>query len=676
MPQKIVDRIINATTERELAEAWAAWLNPTTKNANGPCPGYRLGLSQDRWDPGDAERSKVDGGFYVESELPDDGRPHLEAIRALLEFKSKAVGHLDPYDDKIEDDGASETRQDVRGQVTHYVAHSFACQHRTAVFLFLITGRKIRVTRWDRSETIFTESFDYIDDRTRLRDLLYGFSPLSREEQGFDSTATPLTEDDDDFAKMDKVALPCAADVSEVEGTLVSAESKGPYTLVFTRDSWRTSIQDPSCRYRLSVPTPNGDRFFLVGKPLFVAPGMSGRGTRGFIAWDVSGDRFVFLKDAWRPCYENVDTEGKVLRELRAAGVPNIPTTVCDGELDQVTAAHFHASRLVTKPAILEPRGEKRKADNPQGVADENEQDHPVCEQNSPDASVNRGKNLIRPVRHYRIVMEEVCLPLCDFKTGRQFVSILRDCVQAHAGAVESAKIIHRDISAGNMLICPTVVRDEDGVLRVLWKGILADWELSKPLTEVDHHKARQPVRTALGTWQFASAHILDNPDEPVRIADELESFFHVTLYNGLRYLRHSCQELQMVMFDYFDQYQFRDRSCCGVDKRTAMRFGELRGARSERYAFKGDQDVPKHPLNTIMAAMLLWFQARYANLLPKDDDPAISDEIRELDMEEGVTNGSCNEESTDDLDSHDALLKLLDTQLQQPWPKNDKVGD
>ena len=128
-------------------------------------------------------------------------------------------------------------------------------------------------------------------------------------------------------------------------------------------------------------------------------------------------------------------------------------------------------------------------------------------------------------------------------------------------------------------------------------------------------------------------------------------------------------------MFDYFDQFQFQDRYCCGLDKRNAMRLGELRGSKSKRYAFKGDEDVPKTPLNAILAAMLLWFQARYVKLLPNDDDPDISDEMRKIHKRADVDD-SHSEESAGSLDSHDALLKLLEAQLQRPWPKNDKVGD
>ena len=56
--------------------------------------------------------------------------------------------------------------------------------------------------------------------------------------------------------------------------------------------------------------------------------------------------------------------------------------------------------------------------------------------------------------------------------------------------------MLHRDISAGNMLICPRVEAGEDGVLRVKWRGMLADWELSKPISPDGRETARQVVRT------------------------------------------------------------------------------------------------------------------------------------------------------------------------------------
>ncbi|RDX52927.1 hypothetical protein OH76DRAFT_1333606, partial [Lentinus brumalis] len=79
-----------------------------------------------------------------------------------------------------------------------------------------------------------------------------------------------------------------------------------------------------------------GQHDFFVGKPIFVSesPGAAGSRTRGYVAWDIQNKRFAFLKDAWRRKGGGSSaTEGKVLLQLRAAGVANIPTYVCDAEL-------------------------------------------------------------------------------------------------------------------------------------------------------------------------------------------------------------------------------------------------------------------------------------------------------------------------------------------------------
>ena len=60
--------------------------------------------------------------------------------------------------------------------------------------------------------------------------------------------------------------------------------------------------------------------------------------------------------------------------------------------------------------------------------------------------------------------------------------------------------VLHRDISGGNMLILPQLVKDEDGQRRVAWVGILCDWEMAKPIAEVrsimGSELPRQPERT------------------------------------------------------------------------------------------------------------------------------------------------------------------------------------
>lgn len=385
-----------------------------------PCPGYRLSLSQDRYDKFDQKKLKVDGALHPADAVPVDGRPHWEALCALLEFKAGGT-QFDPYDDVKQGDADAETRINVRGQLTEYVAQSFGYQHRTAMFLFLINGSKMRATRWDRSGTIFTEAFDYTRQRDLLRDLLWGFSRLSPREQGVDYSAVPLKPGSLEYQMMTLLAKACDSDICEEEGTIVDSEVKGPYVFRHVRAAFRDAIADDAPRYRLSVPTSAGDQYYLVGKPTIVAAGMSGRGTRGYVAWDVAGERFVWLKDAWRPIYDNVATEGSVLRTLNGAGVRNVPTYVCDGELEDETETPKWAQPPFRETSNTQNEGGRKGT--------KRAHDGLPVPGRSPNPFVNRGKHIMRKFRHYRLVVEEVCLSL----TMLQLLAIVRDCVQGQS---------------------------------------------------------------------------------------------------------------------------------------------------------------------------------------------------------------------------------------------------
>ena len=67
-----------------------------------------------------------------------------------------------------------------------------------------------------------------------------------------------------------------------------------------------------------------------------------------------------------------------------------------------------------------------------------------------------------------------------------------------HGEAYELCGYLHRDVSAGNILILPMIgPTTKSGGFLVLWSGVLSDWELAKKIPEKDEKlKARQPHRT------------------------------------------------------------------------------------------------------------------------------------------------------------------------------------
>ncbi len=80
----------------------------------------------------------------------------------------------------------------------------------------------------------------------------------------------------------------------------------------------------------------------------------------------------------------------------------------------------------------------------------------------------------------------------------------------AHWKATEVG-ILHRDVSGGNILILPMRrIPLKAGPEIIAWFGMLADWEMSKPLNSVVAFlKPRQPERTVCLYLSRAFAHTL-----------------------------------------------------------------------------------------------------------------------------------------------------------------------
>ncbi|KAF8184433.1 hypothetical protein BJ912DRAFT_1060958 [Pholiota molesta] len=139
------------------------------------------------------------------------------------------------------------------------------------------------------------------------------------------------------------------------------------------------------------------------------------------------------------------------------------------------------------------------------------------------------------PESHYRMSLETVGQSLTGFASSREFISTIADAMEAHDDAYFAARILHRDISVGNILF--TDKR----------KGMLIDWDLCANLN-TDTVVARRPSRT--GTWQFMSAMLQDRPNRPHQIQDDRESAFHVLLWIALRYTESNVHDTPLLGSD------------------------------------------------------------------------------------------------------------------------------
>ncbi|KAI0759292.1 hypothetical protein BD413DRAFT_488037, partial [Trametes elegans] len=409
-------------------------------------------------------------------------------------------------------------------------------------------------------------------------------------------------------------------------------DDEDPRVFKYVREWFRESLEDGWPRYKIEVGPEK--RKFLVGKPRFYSVSLFGRGTRAYIALDARSRRFVFLKDSWRPYYKDVATEGHYLKELNSGrAAPYVPRLLCHGDVeDDIAFASWYYAKLhpprvdlvafqgETASPSRHPSSAQQPTARPPSTGDKRSIDD-VRESDRQTASPEDDETpAFRDYKHYRIVSKDVCLEFISFVTSEQLVRFTYHCVVGHGYAYEDHKLLHRDVSSGNVLILPRLVdahstQGGPGMKVVVWNGILADWELAKVVPNGNsNEKARQPERT--GTWQFMSVYYVRHQAKlPVTVADDLESFFHVFLFYALRRLHHSIQPENVSTFIslYFDSYEPGPNKTrlCNKFKRDAITSGQLTYNECDITFFTRDE-IPHDRVNILIEHLLKYFISRY----------------------------------------------------------------
>ncbi|EED83781.1 predicted protein [Postia placenta Mad-698-R] len=435
-------------------------------------------------------------------------------------------------------------RRGARGQLADYAARILQRQHLLFFFMIAITRNEARLMRWDRAGAIVTQPLDLRDpdQADKLLTFLYRLSRAKPEQRGCDRTVQRATKKEIDLMREAKDSIP-QGDYRLKRLNLAMAEGWPVYKVlcreddVVSVDAWRaTSTNTDSASSTVPPPSlslanigslsedpdPFGPgtsstartaskarnrpavhyRCFLICKHDFSSDSPIGRGTRGYLAYDMKTGKFVYLKDSWRVSTGN--SEIKVYQRLHERGVENIATPICGGDVVDIDGT-LHRTLA---------------------------QKH------------NRKAEYI----HCRLVVEEIGESILDYPTSKDLVAVMYGAITAHQQACEKAEVMHRDISEANMLMIPDPNSPYAGVTK---RGILIDWDLCKSYAQL-RHSAKQNNRS--GTWQFMSALLLLRPGfKQHTIADDLESFMHVLNWICLRYHKTTHQGLQGHVSSVFD---------------------------------------------------------------------------------------------------------------------------
>ncbi|KAF9475141.1 hypothetical protein BDN70DRAFT_957985 [Pholiota conissans] len=414
----------------------------------------------------DANGYAPDVAGYDLDDFPDSGKTtDFSKMSIFLEFKLDK--DADPFEDppvpapktfnKKNFHFERDTKESklFRSQIGRYSASISGTQFRLHTFSVSIYGGRARFIRWDRAGAIVSQSFDYLQSPDILSFFFWCYSHSSRRDQGHDPSVS----------KPSNVEAYDASEAFMREKNI----SYDKFLKVMVPDRENSHIETP-----VLIPCPLE---YLCHSPF-------ARATRPTPAYDMIGKRLVFMKDYWRP-KDNLK-EGDIYAHLHDHGVQHIAEFGAGNDVrDHVTLTAKFAKE---QWSCFRAPGENMESMMPELV-------------------------------QYRMTLLAIGWRLDDYYCTKNFVSAVKDAMEAHDDAYFKAKVLHRDISAGNILLTSK-------------GGLLIDWDMSV-MIDPKPQIARRPKRT--GTWQFMSVKLLEKPDKVQDILDDRESAFWVILWIALR---------------------------------------------------------------------------------------------------------------------------------------------
>ena len=209
-------------------------------------------------------------------------------------------------------------------------------------------------------------------------------------------------------------------------------------------------------------------KYYLLGEPVDYHNSPVGRATKGFIALDMETRELVFVKDQWRPISPGAHPELETYDRLRKHRVARVATCLGGGD---VFANDKTVQRTLTHGLLST------------GIGIDNSERH-----------------------HTRLVIQEIGRPLSQYPNSPELITLLYHALMGahahhapgqvtdkdttgHSEAWEVAGVLHRDISAGNIMIDVTSPAES-------LQGFLNDWDMCKYKEDLNNNVPALPGRS------------------------------------------------------------------------------------------------------------------------------------------------------------------------------------
>ncbi|EMD37066.1 hypothetical protein CERSUDRAFT_124044 [Gelatoporia subvermispora B] len=457
-----------------------------------------------------------DTGPDLSSTLPGKKEATLKVaiwfgIGTVIEIKATEA------QDPLKEGGreGSETRRETKRQLAINARNLLHAHLHTHVFIIGIYGFTARIYRFDRAGCIASPSFNYCERPEIFRMFFWRLvhPPSGLSIAGADPT----------------VSQPMASDWKWASKVLREKYSEELPQGARQVGRW------------LAIPSkdPNAapERFLAI-ELRFINSNLFGRATTVWIALrrttdgDLDDGVKYAVKDSWRQQIRPSETAClERLAEEYKSDLYGLPDFKFGGDLSVWEARQWSQKLTVTGNVRRSPRL-VAKTGNMSGDEAVPVLPHITCHQ-TVSAKVAK-KDICYERCHMRFATQCIGRPLSTFSSTKEMVTAIKDAVIGHQNAW-NAGVLHRDISAGNVLIV------EDHVEKP-FKGFLSDFDYSymkvnapptvSPQAAHDGTSDDTQLKQRTGTYHFMSLQILEaSSGIKHEVRHDLESFYWLLIW-------------------------------------------------------------------------------------------------------------------------------------------------
>jgi hypothetical protein len=289
------------------------------------------------------------------------------------------------------------------GQLADYITAMAHAACRTHVLLVFIYQGRARFIRWDHSAAVVSRSICLLREVDLFAMFMHAFAVASPAARGRVPTVSKLPEQ---VRLFQSPHLSARDDLRHAIEQCRDGESKNSATYAH----YQRLLDDTRPLQQFRMEGLNGELYDLIAssEPSFFTPDSIGRGTYGWVVFNVQRKELNWLKRIRHEDVDNVRHEANIyFNHLHGKDIPNLPNILGHGDVAEDANSTQTVDLRWHRTITSHIKASRSEWTNP------------------------NSRNYLRPPRQYQLLLEQVGTPLYNIRSTRLLVFALLETARS-----------------------------------------------------------------------------------------------------------------------------------------------------------------------------------------------------------------------------------------------------